>query len=164
MGGEIITLYTKAAFGKALDLSGNEIEYLTKAGIISYKTGKTYDFEDSVKALITYYKEKVGEGENGTADYATERALLMRAKRKEQEYETGLKEGELHKAKDVELIVTKMLMNFRSRIMAVPSKLAPRLTKENDTNAIYEILKEAMDDALNELSDYDKLFENRDGT
>lgn len=99
-----------------------------------------------------------------TADYTTERALLMRAKRLEQEYETGLKEGKLHEAKDVELIVTKMLMNFRSRIMAVPSKLAPRLTKENDTNAIYEILKEAMDDALNELSDYDKLFETGDGT
>lgn len=99
-----------------------------------------------------------------TADYATERALLMRAKRLEQEYETGLKEGKLHESKDVELVVTKMLMNFRSRIMAVPSKLAPRLTKENDTNAIYEILKEAMDDALNELSDYDKLFEIRDGT
>lgn len=164
MGGEIITLYTKTALGKALGLSGSEVGNLTKAEIISYKTGKMYDLEDCAKAIIAHCKEKMGGGGTATADYATERALLMRAKRLEQEYETGLKEGRLHDAKDIELIVTKMLMNFRSRIMAVPSKLAPRLTKENDTNAIYEILKEAMDDALNELSDYDRLFGNNDDT
>ena len=90
----------------------------------------------------------------------TERALLMRAKRIEQEYEMGLMEGTLHEAKDVEQVVTTMILNFRSRIMAIPSRLAARLSKETDTTAIFEILKEATDDALNELADYDALFGN----
>ena len=89
---------------------------------------------------------------------------MMRAKRMEQEYETALKDGTLHRAQDVETIVTKMLMNFRSRIMAIPAKLASRLSKESDTTAIFEILKEATDDALNELSDYDRLFGNERDT
>lgn len=155
-----MALYTKMALGKALGLEGQAIENLHKLGVISYKTGKTYDLEESAKAIISHCRSKMGEGGAGTADYTTERALLMRAKRMEQEYETGLKEGRLHEAKDVELVVTKMLMSFRSRIMAIPSKLAPRLTKESNTTTIYEILKEAMDDALNELSDYDELFKH----
>ncbi len=76
----------------------------------------------------------------------------------------GLKEGKLHSAEDVEQIVTTMILNFRSRIMAIPSRLAARLSKESDTMTIFNILKEATDDALNELSDYDRLFGNEKDT
>ena len=152
-------LYTEKALSNALGLTAGEIQNLRKAGIISYKKGKTFELEGSAAAIIAHCKGKMGEKVE-TADYATERALLMRAKRMEQEYEMGLMEGTLHDAKDVEQIVTTMILNFRSRVMAIPSRLAARLSKESDTTEIFNILKEATDDALNELSDYDKLFAN----
>ncbi|MBQ9269679.1 MAG: hypothetical protein IJ206_09210 [Oscillospiraceae bacterium] len=153
-------LYTGKALANALGLTASEIENLRKAGVISYRKGTTYELEPCAAAIIAHCKGKLGEKKVETADYATERALLMRAKRMEQEYEMGLKDGTLHDAKDVEQVVTAMVLNFRSRIMAIPSRLAARLAKESDTTEIFEILKEATDDALNELSDYDTLFAN----
>lgn len=153
-------LYTEKALANALGLTASEVQNLRKAGVISYRKGKTYGLEESAAAIINHCKTQMGEKKPETADYATERALLMRAKRIEQEYEMGLMEGTLHEAKDVEQVVTTMILNFRSRIMAIPSRLAARLSKETDTTAIFEILKEATDDALNELADYDALFGN----
>lgn len=153
-------LYTDKALANALGLTSGEVGNLRRAGVISYRKGKTYGLEEAAAAIIDHYKEKTGEKRDETADYATERALLMRSKRMEQEYEMGLKEGTMHSAKDVEQVVTTMILNFRSRIMAIPSTLAARLSKETDTTAIFEILKETTDDALNELADYDKLFGN----
>lgn len=150
-------LYTGKALAKALKLTATEVENLRKAGVITYKKGKAYALDECAAAIIEHCKGKMGEIAE-TADYATERALLMRAKRREQEFEMGLKEGTLHDAKDVEQIVTTMILNFRSRVMAIPSRLAARLSKESDTTAIFNILKEATDDALNELSDYNTLF------
>lgn len=155
-------LYTKEALAKALGLTVGEVENLRKAGVIAYRKGKTFELEESAAAIIAHAKEKWGEEKQVQADYATERALLMRAKRMEQEYEMGLKEGKLHTAEDVERVVTAMLLNFRSRVMAIPSRLAARLSMEKDTMTIFNILKEATDDVLMQLSDYDTLFENDD--
>ena len=157
-------LYTGKALASVLGMTAGEIESMRKSGVISFRKGKTYDLEECAAAIISHYKSDAGKKQTETADYATERALLMRAKRLEQEYEMGLKEGTLHEAKDVEMILTTMLLNFRSRIMAIPSKLAARLSKENDTTTIFNILKEATDDALNELSDYERLFQSGSNT
>lgn len=40
-----------------------------------------------------------------------------------------LKERTLHSAEDIEAVMTDMLVNFKSRLMAIPSKLAPVLCK-----------------------------------
>ena len=159
-----MTLYSGKALAGALGLSTREVENLRKSGVIQYRKGTAYALEECARNIIAHCREEAKDGGSAAADYQTERALLMRAKRMEQEYETALKDGTLHRAQDVETIVTKMLMNFRSRIMAIPAKLASRLSKESDTTAIFEILKEATDDALDELSDYDRLFGNERDT
>ena len=155
-------LYTSKALAKVLGLSVQEVSNLTTLGVIAPTKGRTYSLEESAARIIAYAKDGWGSEQEAVdamaADYSTERAKLMRAKRIAVENETKQQEGLLHSAADVENIVTAMLLNFRSRIMAIPSSLAPRLSVENDTNTIYGILKEATDDALNELSDYDNLF------
>ena len=152
-------LYTGTALAKALGLTAAEVENLRKAGVIRYRRGKTYALEESAAAIIEHCKKNWGEtADKLKVDYQTERALLMRAKRQDQEFDTRLKEGMLHEAKDVEMILGSMLLNFRARIMAVPAKLAPAIAKEDSSTAVFKMLKEAMDDALNELSDYDALF------
>lgn len=156
-------LYTEKAVATALGLSVQEVKSLTANGVIAPRQGKTYCLEETAAKIIAYAKEGWGEAQaQTTADYATERAMLMRAKRIAVENETKQQEGELHAAADVERIVTTMLIRFRSRIMAMPSVLAPRLAKESDEAAIFSILKEATDDALEELSDYDSLFGGRE--
>ena len=96
-----------------------------------------------------------------TIDYNTERAKLVRAKRKNEEYELQLKENQLHAAEDIEAVMTDMLVNFKSRLMAIPSKLAPVLCKKTDKAEIFALLKDHIDEALMELSDFKTTFGER---
>lgn len=151
-----MALYTAKALGDALGLTEREVVSLLKAGVISCDKGKLFQLERAAKAIVQHYRS--GEAREETVDYSTERAKLMRAKRLGEEYELRLREGSLHEAGDVEQIVTNMLLNFRARIMAIPAKLAPSLAEESDKTSVFNILKTATDDALNELADYDRLF------
>lgn len=149
-------LYTKKALGKALGLTAGEIETLTKTGVIAHEKGETYRLESAAREIIGFYKAKAEKTPETT--YEAERALLMRARRMDYEYNLRQREKKLHESEDIEQIMGTMLLNFRARIMAIPAKLTTRLAKENNKTKVYELLKEATDDALNELSDYDQLF------
>ena len=91
-------------------------------------------------------------------DYNTERAKLVRAKRRNEEFDLQMKEGTLHAAADIEAVMTTMLINFKSRMMAIPAKLAPILAKKTDRGEIFRLLKEHIDEALLELSDFKTAF------
>lgn len=119
-----------------------------------------YDLIDTNHRYINYLRKRNPESEE-TIDYNTERAKLVRAKRKNEEYELQLKENTLHAAADIEAVMTDMLVNFKSRLMAIPSKLAPVLCKKTDKAEIFALLKDHIDEALMELSDFKTTFGER---
>ena len=61
---------------------------------------------------------------------------------------------ELHEASDVEAFLTDMLIKFRNRILSLPPKLAMQLSGENDINNMIGIINTEMENALEELSQY----------
>lgn len=61
----------------------------------------------------------------------------------------------MHDAEDIERVLTGMLINFRNRILAIPSKVAPKIIGQKSIAVINEILQQELYDALNELSEYD---------
>lgn len=72
-----------------------------------------------------------------------------------------MKENQLHSGEDIENVMTDMLMNFKARLMAIPTKLSPVLCKKTDKAEIYKLLKEYIDEALTELSDFKTTFGER---
>ena len=74
----------------------------------------------------------------------------------------GERKGNLHRTEDVEQALTTMLMNFRTKIMSIPAKLAKTVAGMSDSAEIYDLLKKETDEALDELSDYDKAFAVRE--
>lgn len=62
--------------------------------------------------------------------------------------------GELHKAADVEKVMTDMLSAFKTRVLNVPSKVAPIL-EDRDAGYIKDRLTSEITEVLNELKDYD---------
>ena len=72
-----------------------------------------------------------------------------------------MKENQLHAAEDIEAVMTDMLVNFKSRLMAIPSKLAPVLCKKTDKAEIFALLKAHIDEALMELSYFKARFWER---
>ena len=124
------------------------------------KENGLYDIEGAAREIIAAMR-KDGKVEE-SADYLTERARLMRVKRRNAEYELGLKEKELHTTEDIELMLSRILTNFRSKIRALPARLAPQCAKLEGREEVHEVLKRATDEALEELADLDALFSEQE--
>ena len=69
--------------------------------------------------------------------------------------ENQLRRGALHSSEDIERGLQTMCLNIRTKFLTMPAKLSQRLAqmKGNQTE-IFDELKKAVDEALEELSDY----------
>ena len=152
-------IYTVKAIARVLDLTERRVRQLKDEGIIEEYKGMAglYDLIPTAHKYINYLRRRNPESEENI-DYNTERAKLVRAKRKDIEYDLGLKEKQLHTSADIEAGMKNMLLNFKSRLMAMPAKLSPLLSKKTNKAEIHRILKDSVDEALNELADFDNTF------
>lgn len=152
-------LYDVKAVARFLDLTERRVRQLKDEGIIQEYKGMPglYDLIPTTHAYINYIRKRNPDNAE-SIDYNTERAKLIRAKRLNEEYDLGVKEGSLHTSEDVEAVMVSMLITFKSRLMAIPAKLSPVLSKKTDKAEIHRILKDSVDEALNELADFDKTF------
>lgn len=148
-------LYTAKAISKVLGITERRINQLRADGIIREYRENLFILSGAVQDYIDYIKN--GSTADGT-DYNAERALLAKAKRENQELDLKIKKKELHESADIERIITDMLINFKSRLMAIPSKLSPVLAKKTDNAEIFNILRESIEEALTELADFDSVF------
>jgi hypothetical protein len=152
-----VKLYDSKAVARFLDVSERRVRQLRDEKVITEKRPGLYDLIETNHSYINYLRKRNPESEENI-DYNTERAKLVRAKRKNEEYELQLKENQLHAAVDIEIVMKNMLVNFKSRLMAIPSKLSPILCKKTDKAEIFKLLKEQIDEALLELSDFKTAF------
>lgn len=149
-------LYTTKAVAAWLDLTESRVRQLRKEKIITeYKPG-LYDLKTVNHEYINYLR-KNSPTESGI-DYNTERAKLVRTKREMQDLELRLRKNELHEAEEIEKVLKDTLIKFRTRLMAIPAKQSPILSKKKDQAEIFKILKAAIDEALEELADFQTLF------
>ena len=149
-------LYTSVAIARYLDMTERNVRTLRDKGILTeYKPG-LYDLPAATKQYINFLRQKNPEAEE-KVDYNTERAKLVRAKRENQELDLQLRKNELHTTEDIEKIVTDTLVNFRTRLLAIPAKLSPILAKKKDQTEIFKLMKASIDETLEELSDFDRI-------
>ncbi len=150
-------LYTVKAVAAWLDLTEARVRQLRKAKIITeYKPG-LYNLKTVNHEYINYLRKNSPDGETGV-DYNTERAKLVRAKREGQELELRLRKHELHETQDIERVMTDTLIKFKARLMAIPAKQSPIIAKKTDQTDVFKILKAEIDEALEELADFQTLF------
>lgn len=152
-------LYDVKAVARFLDLTERRVRQLKDEGIIQEYKGMPglYDLIPTAHAYINYIRRRNPDNAENI-DYNTERAKLVRAKRLNEEYDLGVKEGSLHTSEDIETVMVSMLITFKSHLTSIPAKLSPVLSKKTDKAEIHRILKDSVDEALNELADFDKLF------
>ena len=155
-------VYTGAAIANKLGITKREIEEMTASGVIrdGRYNEKLYKMEETARELIAEYRKP--EEKRDTVDYTTERAKLMRIKRLNEEFDLQLREGELHRTEDIEIILSKMLVAFKARIDAIPAKAAPVVAKMTDNADVFDKLKELTDEALRDLSDFELVFEAKE--
>lgn len=152
--------YTTAAVAKWLDLSERRVRQLREQNIITEVRPGLYDLKTVNHQYINYLRKNNPESESAI-DYNAERAKLVRAKRESQELELQLRKNELHKTEDIEQVLTDTLIKFKTRLMAIPAKLSPVLAKKKDQTEIFKLLKVSIDEALEELADFQTMFGER---
>lgn len=150
-------VYDKNAVARHLDLTPKRIKQLTDKGILTEFKPGLYDLEKARVDYIRYLRDRNPDTEENI-DYQTERAKLVRAKRQNEEMDLAVKNGELHKAEDIERVMTAMLINFKSRLSAIPAEQAPKLLEKKDADSIAKLLTKEIKKALMELSDFQTLF------
>ena len=149
-------LYTVKAVAAWLDLTESRVRQLRKDKIITERQPGLYELKTVTHEYINYLRK--GSPTEASVDYNTERAKLVRAKRESQELELRLRKNELHEAEEIEKVMTDTLIKFKARLMAIPAKQSPILSKKKDQTEIFKLLKAAIDEALEELADFQKLF------
>lgn len=153
-----MTLYTSKVVAQWLCLTERRVRQLRDEGVIVEARPGLYELQPTVARYITYI------GGAGKETLTNERMKLTRAKREAAELENELRKGEVHRTEDIERGIKSMFQNIRSRFLALPAKLSPTLaTMGGNQTGIFDELKQAIDEILEEMSDYRVAFAVQDG-
>ena len=150
-------VYSREIIARALNLSEKRVKQLTDDGIIMQSTPGNYELYPTMQRYIAYLQSLTADDDK-TSDYNVEKARLTRAKREAAEQALQLTRNELHRAADVEFIMTNMLIAFKAKLETLPHKILPNIISvppgRDKADYLAEILKTAVDGALDELTDY----------
>ena len=153
-----MTLYTSKVVAQWLCLTERRVRQLRDEGVIVEARPGLYELQPTVARYITYI------GGAGKETLTNERMKLTRAKREAAELENELRKGEVHRTEDIERGIKSMFLNIRSRFLALPAKLSPTLaTMGGNQTGIFDELKQAIDEILEEMSDYRVAIAVQDG-
>ncbi len=136
------------------------IRDLADKGIVKRDSHGKYLFWNSAKGYITALKA-INAGKNGIKtdddeqelNYDEEHAKHEHVKTQITEIKLKLILGQVHKAEDVERVMTDMFEKFKSKMNAIPAKMAKKLEGKSRTE-IQTMLREEIDGALIELASY----------
>lgn len=143
---------------KLFNLTTVWVQKLAKEGVIAKAERGRYELWPSIKGYIKHLQDRrVNQWDTDEDDegYGKHRARLTGAKADVAEIAAAIAKGQAHDAGAVEAVWTDMLMNCRSKLLAMPTRLAPKLRKETQLATVREILETAIHEALAELASYD---------
>jgi phage terminase Nu1 subunit (DNA packaging protein) len=137
-----------------LGVSDRRVQQLVTMGAFPRVDRGKYDLPTVVQSYIAFFRAQFENISDEELDLRAEKALLTRAQRKKVELELKIMQGELHRSDDVRRVMNDMLGAFRARCLSIPTKAAPRV-QGKDLNAVKDVLKKEIYEALSELTDYD---------
>ena len=145
-----------------LSLTERRVQQLVAAKLfVRNPKTKKFSVPDCVSQYMGY---KSGETENQDINYQIEHARLEKAKRKKAELEVNQLEGRLLDSDAVELFMSNIIINAKTKLRGTPVKIAPLLQGETDLDVIEDIILRGYDDFLLELSKCDLSFFNLNTT
>ncbi len=155
-------LYDIKQVAKFLDLTVRRVRMLVEEGVIRETLPGKFDLLDTNRRYINFIRKGSGDDGKEIVNYNTERALLVRAKRLNEELELQEREKTLHETAEIERVLSQALGNFRSRLLNIPSTLSPLLATKSDKSEINHILKEEINEALTEISDFNTILQEKE--
>lgn len=147
-----------ATLEQIIQVSDRRIRQLAEENIIIRVAKGRYRLAESITNYILTLKVALQAGnaqtQDGDIDLEEEKAIHERVKRQISELKLQTMRGELHKSEDVERVMTDMLVSIKTKLLSMPSKLAPVLVSRNDIDFVKKTINSEVLEILNELKDY----------
>lgn len=140
---------------RLLDLSERRVQQLSREGVIPKAERGQYDLIGSVRGYVRYLRDQATKALAGAPDYAAERARFIRARADLAEMEAEEKRGSVIAAEDVETAWIAVLALLRTRLLALPDRLAPQLHAEESLAGVRDVMRAVLREALEELAESD---------
>ena len=149
-------LQSTQVIAKIFGVSTRRVEQLKTEGVIKGHGKPTkYDLLPTIQAYIRYLSDKAnGREKKETTAELEEAKLRAEVDIKAAQMELKELQGKMHRAEDVEAIMTDHVLFLRSMLMAMPGKLAVDLSGTHTAPEQAERVKKEIYYILNQLADY----------
>lgn len=150
------------------DKSVRRVQQLTQDGVIKTasviengKKVKRYNGLETIHRYLRYIEDKAYGREKEQPDKNKEslkldgEARIKQAKAEMEELRLKELKGNLHAAEDVKAVMTDMILNIRSMMIAMPGKLAVDLANIDNAAEVAERLKREIYYVLNRAAEYE---------
>ena len=144
--------YPAETIARLLDLTPRRVQQLVAEGVIPKDERGRYELVPVVRAYIRYLRERALSQDLGSDALVQHRARLTKARADMAELEHAQMLGELVPAAQVEEAWAAVVAVMRTRLLALPTKVAPRVVALSHEAAIQDALRAEIADALAELS------------
>lgn len=121
--------------------------------MIPKATRGQYDLIGSVRGYVHYLRDQATKAQAGAPDYAAERARFIRARADLAEMEAEQRRGALIAAEDVEAAWITVLALLRTRLLALPDRLAPVAHEQSSVADTRTLIRAALREVLHELAE-----------
>ena len=143
---------------KLLDLSERRVQQLSREGVIPKAERGQYDLIGSVRGYVRYLRDQALKAQAGAPDYAAERARFIRARADLAEMEAKEKRRSLIAADQVEAAWIAVLALLRTRLLALPDRLAPQVLEQSTVGDTRNLIRAAIREVLDDLAEPDIEF------
>jgi phage terminase Nu1 subunit (DNA packaging protein) len=147
--------YTVLELAKLLNLTERRIQQLANQDIIPKASRGQYELAPALQGY-TKYLQDLAANKGNSLEQKDFKARLLKAQAEKAELELDVLKEKYLEASEVEFTWSDMVLTFRSRMLAIPSKLVGSLAAAGgDFAKIQKILEDEIYDALTELSKSD---------
>jgi phage terminase Nu1 subunit (DNA packaging protein) len=140
---------------RLLDLSERRVQQLSREGVIPKAERGQYDLIGSVRGYVRYLRDQALKAQAGAPDYAAERARFIRARADLAEMEAEEKRRSLIAAEQIEAAWVAVLALLRTRLLALPDRLAPQAFEQSTVGDTRNLIRAAIREVLDDLAQPD---------
>jgi phage terminase Nu1 subunit (DNA packaging protein) len=140
---------------RLLDLSERRVQQLSREGVIPKAERGQYDLIGSVRGYVRYLRDQALKAQAGAPDYAAERARFIRARADLAEMEAEEKRHSLIAAEQIEAAWIAVLALLRTRLLALPDRLAPQAFEQSTVGDTRNLIRAAIREVLDDLAQSD---------
>ena len=129
------------------------VQDLIANGTIAKKGRGEYDLDECRQSYISRLRESAaGRANAGDLNLTDERARLAKEQADAKEMENAITRGELVYIDDVAKRVEVALSNVKTKLLAVPTKVAAEAAAADDAKEVQALIERHIIEALNELA------------